>query len=164
LGRPSSKSSSSNASSSRQQTWQQHASSGAQDPRLSNNSHSEERKRTDSSRSIPRTNKPDPKFDQAPQVIRARRERELGPQDEVISDDESRGGCFGGLFRKRRFDPIKNVQERPAPAKTSTSQSNEPATIRPGGGGIVPNTDAPLSASNAGERVSRSVIATKSVF
>jgi hypothetical protein len=37
----------------------------------------------------------------------------------------------------------------------STTRSNEPPQgIEQGGGGIVPQIDAPISASNAGERVS----------
>ena len=87
-------------------------------------------------------------------MIHARKEREIGPQDEVISDDESRGGCFSGLFKRKRIDPIKNVSEKAAAPRKSASRLNEPQTIKPGGGGIVPGTDAPVSASNAADRVS----------
>lgn len=118
-------------------------------------SRSTERRRMDSpgqEQSLPRSNKPDVRFDQAPQTIHARREREIGPQDEVISGDESGGGCFGGLFRKRKFDPIKNpVEKQPVAPRT---KDGLPPTIRPGGGGIVPGTDAPISAVNTGDRVS----------
>lgn len=106
--------------------------------------------------------KPDPfrrevRFDQAPQVINARKERELGPQDEVLSDDEAGAGCFGGLFKKKRVDPIKNrdISEKRNAPKISPSAKPKPgelATIKPGGGGVVPGIDAPVSAVNTGER------------
>lgn len=34
-----------------------------------------------------------------------------------------------------------------------SADNGEPVTIKPGGGGIVPGTDAPISAVNAGDRV-----------
>ena len=133
------------------------AAPGAQDSRLHESSRAKDE-------SLERSNKAEVRFDQAPQIIRARKERELGPQDEVISDHEG-GGCFSGFFKKKRIDPIKNVSEKqkPLPLKVNTdkpdlstthTRTKEAPLIKPGGGGVVPGTDAPISASNSGDRVS----------
>ncbi|KAL1387286.1 hypothetical protein HDK64DRAFT_132997 [Phyllosticta capitalensis] len=59
-----------------------------------------------------------------------------------------------GLLRKRRDEsPPQPVQVPEAPR--SRQVSNEPAdpvTIKPGGGGVVPGLDAPVSAVNSGDR------------
>jgi hypothetical protein len=66
---------------------------------------------------------------------------------------------------KLRFFSRKRAQTKTSPPATaergsgsvslSTTRSNEPPRgIEQGGGGIVPQIDAPISASNAGERVS----------
>ena len=62
------------------------------------------------------------------------------------ADDDDDGGCFG-LFKRRRSSPMK---EKTPTGRTSPSRERQ--TIRPGGGGIVPGTDAPISAVNAGNR------------
>ncbi|KAF2871346.1 hypothetical protein BDV95DRAFT_595194 [Massariosphaeria phaeospora] len=64
------------------------------------------------------------------------------------------GGAFGGLFRRRK-DDAPSSPESPADAAKSRQTSNEKRdleTIRPGGGGAVLGIDAPISASNAGDR------------
>lgn len=100
-----------------------------------------------------RSNKPDVRFNQAPQIIYARREGDIGPKDDVISHHDHQSGCFGGLFRKKRFDPIKNVPEKAAAAPRITqTTAKEPTNIDSGGRGIAGN-DAPVSAVNAGDRV-----------
>lgn len=113
----------------------------------------ERKRRTDSPNVKAKVSKQDVRFDQAPQTIHARKEGAIGPQDEVISGDESDNvGCFAGFFKRKRVDPIKNTSEKAAPARVHTPKANEAQTIRPGGGGVVPNTDAPISAVNAGDR------------
>lgn len=92
---------------------------------------------------------------QAPLVIQARKERELGPEDEVIETGyEPGGGCFAGLFRKRKIDPIKNPAEQIARPKEPIRKGDEPPTMKPGGGGVVQGNNAPVSAVNSGDRVS----------
>ena len=63
-------------------------------------------------------------------------------------DDEDVAGCFG-LFKRKRGEANPHMPKIPA---TKQADSREPATIRPGGGGVVPGIDAPVSAVNAGDR------------
>lgn len=59
--------------------------------------------------------------------------------------------CFSGWFKKRKKKELVATSEREFPnARPKTAK--EDRTIRPGGGGIVPGTDAPVSAINAGDR------------
>ncbi|KXT01463.1 hypothetical protein AC578_9527 [Pseudocercospora eumusae] len=66
-----------------------------------------------------------------------------------LMDDDS-VGCFGGMFRRKQAAPpvpeTANLVQRPKTAKDGEQ------AIRPGGGGIVPLYDAPLSAVNSGGR------------
>lgn len=64
------------------------------------------------------------------------------------ADDEETGGCFG-FFKRKRGDVAPQGPKGSAP---KPNDSREPVTIRPGGGGVVPGTDAPVSAINAGDR------------
>lgn len=61
-------------------------------------------------------------------------------------DDEPSGGCFG-LFKRRRGE-VPSTHEKSSLAQASHAN----AAVRPGGGGVVPGTDAPMSAVNAGDR------------
>lgn len=63
-------------------------------------------------------------------------------------DDEDTGGCFG-FFKRKRGEAGPRAPMTSPPIQRS---GNEPATIRPGGGGIVPRIDAPVSAVNTGDR------------
>lgn len=65
-----------------------------------------------------------------------------------LGDEDEDGGCFG-FFKRKRGEATPHVPKLSSPKQ---SDSREPATIRPGGGGVVPGIDAPLSAVNAGER------------
>ncbi len=66
--------------------------------------------------------------------------------------------------RKPRFNFLKKRTGDAAPepsemlasptSKETKGANGQPATIKPGGGGIVPGIDAPVSAVNAGDRVS----------
>lgn len=62
------------------------------------------------------------------------------------------------LFGRRRKDDVLASPESPAdsgrPRQTSDSNNRDLSTIRPGGGGAVLGIDAPISAINAGDRVS----------
>lgn len=64
-----------------------------------------------------------------------------------------------GLFKRKRGEeaPQSMVALRSKTASNSGRPSsvneNGPPTIKPGGGGVVPRIDAPVSAVNAGERV-----------
>jgi multidrug efflux pump subunit AcrA (membrane-fusion protein) len=62
-----------------------------------------------------------------------------------------------GMFKRRRDDvlgiDVPMTQASP-PQLTLDLDDREPDTIKPGGGGVVLNIDAPTSAVNAGDRVS----------
>ncbi|KAK8173482.1 hypothetical protein IWX90DRAFT_143075 [Phyllosticta citrichinensis] len=58
-----------------------------------------------------------------------------------------------GLLRKRRDDsPPQPVEPPSAPRSRQVSNERADPTIKPGGGGVVPGTDAPVSAVNSGDR------------
>ena len=60
-----------------------------------------------------------------------------------------------GFLRRRKGDESPSSPESQATAGRSRQSSNaqkEAHTIRPGGGGAIPGTDAPISAVNAGDR------------
>ena len=61
-------------------------------------------------------------------------------------DSDDGGGCFG-LFKRKRGEATPSNAE-----KTPIARPTGPQTIMPGGGGVVPGTDAPISAVNAGDR------------
>ncbi|KAK6432785.1 hypothetical protein LTR95_011045 [Oleoguttula sp. CCFEE 5521] len=63
-------------------------------------------------------------------------------------DDDERGGCFGLFKRKRGVGA--SVGEKIPIARLASNEG--PQAILAGGGGIVPGTDAPVSAVNAGDR------------
>ena len=63
-------------------------------------------------------------------------------------DEEDDAGCFG-LFKRKRGEAAGREPKISAPKQRA---SDEPPTIRPGGGGLVPGIDAPISAVNAGDR------------
>lgn len=65
-------------------------------------------------------------------------------------EEEADSGCFGGWFKRKRGDasPVDN-----AAIERQRDSKGELLPIRPGGGGIVPGTDAPVSAVNAGDRL-----------
>ncbi|KAK5162927.1 uncharacterized protein LTR77_011088 [Saxophila tyrrhenica] len=79
--------------------------------------------------------------------IRATKSTSALPQFKDDEDEET-AGCFG-LFKRKRGEVApqneKHTLSHPVP-------SNEPATIKPGGGGVVPGIDAPVSAVNSGDR------------
>lgn len=63
-------------------------------------------------------------------------------------DEEDQRGCFG-LFKRKRGYAVPVVEKLPNARQVS---DDEPQAILAGGGGIVPGTDAPVSAVNAGDR------------
>lgn len=65
-------------------------------------------------------------------------------------EEEADSGCFGGWFKRKRGDasPVDN-----AAIERQRDSKGELLPIRPGGGGIVPGIDAPVSAVNAGDRL-----------
>lgn len=63
-------------------------------------------------------------------------------------EDDAQAGCFG-LFKRKRGEAAPPVEKRTISKPTPYE---EPPTIKPGGGGVVPGTDAPISAVNAGDR------------
>lgn len=61
-----------------------------------------------------------------------------------------------GMFKRRKDDALgldAPAQLAPAPQLSLSLDSHADETIRPGGGGVVRNIDAPTSAVNAGDRV-----------
>ena len=91
-------------------------------------------------------------FYDAPTNLRAKAEDFLPDADPGdISVEESSGFC--GMFgRKKKKNKSSHTATRNTPnARPAAPRAAEP--VRPGGGGVVPMTDAPLSAANAGQRV-----------
>lgn len=68
-----------------------------------------------------------------------------------VYDEETEAGCFGGLFKRKRGELQASEAQKTPSALSKTNHGDNP-TIKPGGGGIVPGTDAPVSAINAGDR------------
>jgi hypothetical protein len=92
---------------------------------------------------------------QAPKQIRATREGYIPPQEEGDVSAEETAGCFSFFGRKKKKTPTRKVAEKPLNARPAPTTSKEPPVIRPGGGGIVPMTDAPLSAPNGAPEAGR---------
>lgn len=80
----------------------------------------------------------------APREIKAHR------IDEKHPEEEDSAGCFG-LFRKKKSDEVSDA-EKQRQRILRDAKRDGPAFIKQGGGGIVPGTDAPKSAVNAGDR------------
>ena len=88
-------------------------------------------------------------FDGPPTSEQIRATKSIGELPKYVdSSEEDDGGCFG-LFKRKRGETVTQLEKTPT-AKTATSR--ELPTNRPGGGGAVPGTDAPVSAVNAGDR------------
>ncbi|THX13484.1 hypothetical protein D6D18_00145 [Aureobasidium pullulans] len=93
---------------------------------------------------------------QAPTRIRAKAEAYIPDQEAGDVSAEETAGCFGGLFgrKKKKKNKANRAAKTPLAPRPATNKSGEPPTVKPGGGGIVPMTDAPLSAANVqGRRV-----------
>lgn len=90
---------------------------------------------------------------EVPRPVRSDAPREIRATP-AVEEDEGGAGCFG-LFKRKRGEELANEKIPAARHPSPRRNGNEPATIRPGGGGVVPGTDAPVSAVNAGDRVSR---------
>lgn len=67
-------------------------------------------------------------------------------------EEEVETGCFGSWFKRKRGDGSPAGVDNPAIPRQRNSKG-ELVPIRPGGGGIVPGIDAPISAVNAGDRL-----------
>jgi len=93
---------------------------------------------------------------QAPTQIRAKAEAYIPDLQAGDVSAEETAGCFGGLFgrKKKRKNKAGKAAKTPLAPRPASNKSGEPPTVRPGGGGIVPMTDAPLSAANVQGRVS----------
>ncbi|KAG9650656.1 hypothetical protein KCU69_g17042, partial [Aureobasidium melanogenum] len=94
---------------------------------------------------------------QAPTQIRAKVENFIPDQEEGEVSAEETAGCFGIFGRKNKKKTSRNAAAKPLNPRPAVSQSDGPPVIRPGGRGIVPMTDAPLSALNGAQEGSRSV-------
>lgn len=93
---------------------------------------------------------------QAPTQIRAKVENYIPEQEEGEVSAEETAGCFGMFGRKKKNkNPGRNTATKPLNARPVASKPGGPPVIRPGGGGIVPMTDAPLSALNGTQEGSR---------
>jgi len=64
-------------------------------------------------------------------------------------DDDHGGGCFG-FFKRKRGEGSPGAEKDPIARPSQTPRGLQ--VIKPGGGGVVPGTDAPVSAVNAGDR------------
>ncbi|KAI9889694.1 MAG: hypothetical protein M1814_005095 [Vezdaea aestivalis] len=65
--------------------------------------------------------------------------------------EKDKSGFFSRI-REKRTPPTSPKLAGPKPAASPSKRDHKPIGIEPGGGGIVPGTDAPVSAVNAGER------------
>lgn len=95
------------------------------------------------------------RYGDPPQNIRAKPEPKN--PNKYMNDsgsDEDGGGCFGLMKKNKKKSAMNAATEKKSSARPPTSRDGGPLTIRPGGGGIVPGIDAPVSAVNAGDRVS----------
>lgn len=68
----------------------------------------------------------------------------------VMNDEDA--GCFSGFFKRKQAAPGDAEADSKAPVQRPKTAKDGPQTIRPGGGGIVPGIDAPISAVNSGDR------------
>jgi hypothetical protein len=91
---------------------------------------------------------------QAPTTIRAKTENYIPLQEKGDVSAEETAGCFGLFNRKKKKNLTRNAAKQPL-ARPAATKSTEPPVIRPGGGGIVPMTDAPLSAANGPQDAKR---------
>lgn len=75
------------------------------------------------------------------------------PQVVPVTPQKSTSGLFG-MFKKRNNEARKSKELLIGPAfdKSPTSPDEKATFIKQGGGGVVPGTDAPISAVNAGDR------------
>jgi hypothetical protein len=92
---------------------------------------------------------------QAPTTIRAKTENYIPLQEKGDVSAEETAGCFGLFNRKKKKNLSRNPAKQPLNARPAATKSTEPPVIRPGGGGIVPMTDAPLSAANGPQDAKR---------
>lgn len=94
---------------------------------------------------------------QAPTQIRAKVENFIPDQEEGEVSAEETAGCFGifGRKKKKNQNSTRNAVAKPLNSRPAVSQSDGPTGIRPGGRGIVPMTDAPISALNGAQEGSR---------
>lgn len=88
--------------------------------------------------------------DGPPDMHRVRSKPSQGSIPKQHLENDGGSSCFG-LFKRKRGEQSPQATEK-TPMACPTSSKNEPATIKPGGGGVVPGTDAPISAVNAGDR------------
>ncbi|KAG9594371.1 hypothetical protein KCU97_g5691, partial [Aureobasidium melanogenum] len=94
---------------------------------------------------------------QAPTQIRAKVENFIPDQEDGEVSAEETAGCFGIFGRKNKKSTSRTAAAKPLNPRPAVSQSDGPPVIRPGGRGIVPMTDAPLSALSGAQEGSRSV-------
>ncbi|EME43179.1 hypothetical protein DOTSEDRAFT_72533 [Dothistroma septosporum NZE10] len=90
-----------------------------------------------------------PKMDGPPRSRAIRATNSVGNLSKYGEAGEE-SGCFSGLFKRRKGEMVTPSAEKAAIARPKTTK--EDRTMRPGGGGIVPGIDAPVSAINAGDR------------
>lgn len=92
---------------------------------------------------------------QAPTQIRAKVENFIPDQEEGEVSAEETAGCFGMFGRKKKKNTSRIAAAKALNSRPAVGKPDEPPVIRPGGGGIVPMTDAPLSALNGAQEGSR---------
>ena len=86
--------------------------------------------------------------DGPPTSDQIRATKSMSALPKFVDDDDEDAGCFG-FFKRKRGEAAPQKEKASIPR---ANDSREPFTIRPGGGGLVPGTDAPVSAVNAGDR------------
>ncbi|KAF2096194.1 hypothetical protein NA57DRAFT_29083, partial [Rhizodiscina lignyota] len=91
--------------------------------------------------------------EEAHRGLKASRNSGSNQMAQPVTPSKSSGGLFG-MFKKRKGDEApKSAEILAGPSsKSATWPEEQSKFIKQGGGGIVPGTDAPISAVNAGER------------
>lgn len=89
-----------------------------------------------------------------PDSSRVQRQKSFEARRASIESEEGEASCFG-MFKRKRDQELPIRTEKPPMRQESTQKTDGSAFIKQGGGGIVPGTDAPKSAVNAGDRVGR---------
>nr|POE87450.1 altered inheritance rate of mitochondria protein 25 [Quercus suber] len=83
--------------------------------------------------------------------IRATKSVSALPKAIDDDDDQEPAGCLS-LFKRKRGDMSSSDMVKSEPIARPIAARNEPEGMKPGGGGVVPGMDAPVSAVNAGDR------------
>ncbi|KAI9760664.1 MAG: hypothetical protein M4579_001528 [Chaenotheca gracillima] len=126
-------------------------------PRETRRDKEDSARRKEEQRGLRQRQQEDREFEERLQKIKQqeleRLERELDAAQPFPMPEPKPKSRFGFFSRRKQSKPLSQIAPRQDERKASSkAPSDAPRGIEPGGGGIVPGTDAPISAVNAGER------------